>query len=92
LPRSRRPIGYFPGAAIEDEQAWLDSVQAALAAAGVADRVSLHHIPFNFDQPDNFASSSYCHALAGSQWDVVIIDGQDKTFRDASPASARPIP
>lgn len=68
--------------AIEDEQAWLDSVQAALAAAGVADRVCLHHIPFNFDHPDNFASSSYCQALSGSQWDVVIIDGQDKTFRE----------
>lgn len=68
--------------AIEDEQAWLDAVQAALASAGVADRVSLRHIPFNFDQPDNFARSSYCQALSGTEWDVVIIDGQDKTFRE----------
>ena len=68
--------------AIEDDKAWLDAVQAALAAAGVADRVSLRHIPFKFDQPHNFASSSYCQALFGSQWDVVIIDGQDKTFRE----------
>ncbi len=68
--------------AIEDDQAWLDAVQAAVAAARVADQVSLRHIPFNFDQPDNFVSSSYCQALSGSQWDAVIIDGQDKTFRE----------
>jgi predicted O-methyltransferase YrrM len=68
--------------AIEDDQAWLDAVQVALVAAGVADQVRLRHIPFNFDQPTDFASSSYCQALSGSQWDVVIIDGQDKTFRE----------
>jgi predicted O-methyltransferase YrrM len=68
--------------AIEDDQAWLEAVQAAMVAAGVADRVSLRYIPFNFDQPDNFASSSYCKAFSGSQWDVVMIDGQDKTFQE----------
>ena len=44
--------------------------------------MSLHYIPFNFDLPQDFATSSYCLPLTGSQWDVVIIDGQDKTFRD----------
>jgi predicted O-methyltransferase YrrM len=68
--------------AIEDDQIWLDAVQTALAAAGVANQATLHHVPFNFDQPHDFASSSYCQALSGSQWDVVIIDGQDKTFRE----------
>lgn len=68
--------------AIEDDKAWLDAVQDELVAAGVAHQVTLHHIPFNFDQPHNFASSSYCQSLSSSQWDVVIIDGQDKTFRE----------
>lgn len=52
-----------------------------LAAAGVADRLSSHHLLFDFDQLENFASSSYCQPLCRSQWDVVIIDSQDKTFR-----------
>jgi predicted O-methyltransferase YrrM len=68
--------------AIEDDQIWLDAVQAELAAAHVAHLATLHHRPFNFDQPHDFASSSYCQALSGYQWDVVIIDGQDKTFRE----------
>ena len=52
-----------------------------MLATGVAGRVSLRHIPFDFDQPVDFARSSNCQALSGSQWDTVIIDGQDKTFR-----------
>jgi hypothetical protein len=36
----------------------------------------------HFDQPHDFHGSSYCQALSGSNWDVVIIDGQDKTFRE----------
>ena len=42
----------------------------------------LKHIPFDFDQPADFASSAYCQALSDSSYDVVIIDGQDKTFRE----------
>lgn len=60
----------------------LDAVQAALVAADVAHQATLHHVPFDFDQPHNFASSSYCQSLSSSHWDVVIIDGQDKTFRE----------
>jgi hypothetical protein len=68
--------------AIEDDQAWLHRVQAALKSADVADQVTLRHIPFNFDNPENFSNSSYCLALTGNQSGVVIIDGQDKTFRE----------
>jgi hypothetical protein len=57
------------------------SMTTELAAAGVADRLSSHHLLFDFDQLENFASSSYCQPLCRSQWDVVIIDSQDKTFR-----------
>jgi hypothetical protein len=68
--------------AIEDDPLWLDEVQSALRNAGVADRVRVHHIPFNFDDPASFLSSDYLLALNNSHWDVVIIDGQDKTFRE----------
>ena len=68
--------------AIEDDSSWLAAVEHALQQAGVADQVNLRHIPCNFDQPDHFAASAYCLALSDRHWDVVIIDGQDKTFRE----------
>lgn len=68
--------------AIEDDSAWLAAVQAALEKAGMAQRVTMKYIPFDFDQPEHFASSAYCQALFHGNWDVVIIDGQDKTFRE----------
>lgn len=68
--------------AIEDDDAWMAAVQQALQQAGVADHVTIKYVPFNFDQPAQFASSAYCQALSDDNWDVVIIDGQDKTFRE----------
>jgi predicted O-methyltransferase YrrM len=58
------------------------AVQTALQKAGVADRVTMKHIPFDFDRSADFFSSAYCEALTDGSWDVVIIDGQDKTFRE----------
>jgi hypothetical protein len=37
--------------AIEDDSAWMAAVQTALEKAGVADRVTMKYIPFDFDQP-----------------------------------------
>jgi hypothetical protein len=68
--------------AIEDDNAWMTAVQTALEKAGIAHRVTMKHIPFDFDQSAHFASSAYCQALSDSSWDVVIIDGQDKSFRE----------
>ncbi len=68
--------------AIEDDSAWLAAVETALQQAGVAGRVTIKYIPFDFDQPAQFASSAYCQSFNDSSWDVVIIDGQDKTFRE----------
>jgi predicted O-methyltransferase YrrM len=68
--------------AIEDDSAWMAAVQTALEKAGVAHRVTMKYIPFDFDQPAHFANSAYCQALCDSSWDVVVIDGQDKTFRE----------
>jgi len=68
--------------AIEDDNIWLAAVQSTLQQEDVASLVNLKYIPFNFDQPADFASSAYCQALCDSSYDVVIIDGQDKTFRE----------
>ena len=68
--------------AIEDDSAWMAAVQTALEKAGATQRVTMKYIPFDFDQAAHFASSAYCQALNDGSWDVVIIDGQDKTFRE----------
>jgi predicted O-methyltransferase YrrM len=68
--------------AIEYDSVWMAAVQTALQKAGVADLVSMRYIPFDFDQPAHFASSAYCQAISDISWDVVIIDGQDKSFRE----------
>jgi predicted O-methyltransferase YrrM len=68
--------------AIEDDALWLNAVQTELRNAEVTDRVHLLHIPCNFDDPAAFSRSDYCLALNSREWDVVIIDGQDKTFKE----------
>jgi predicted O-methyltransferase YrrM len=68
--------------AVEDDSAWMAAVQSALEKAGVAQQVTMKYIPFDFDQPTHFASSANCQAISDGSWDVVIIDGQDKTFRE----------
>jgi predicted O-methyltransferase YrrM len=68
--------------AIEDDQGWLNAVCQALLDSGVSSHVQLHYVPFDFEHPADFETSSYLSALTGSHWDVVIIDGQDKTFRE----------
>lgn len=44
--------------------------------------MQLRHIPCDFDHPVAFSTSDYCLALCSKEWDVVIIDGQDKTFKE----------
>ena len=68
--------------AIEDDKRWLTLVQLALEEAGVDKSVVLNFVPFDFDYPVDFSSSDYLKQLGNEFWDVVIIDGQDKTFRE----------
>ena len=68
--------------AIEDDVDWMNAVRKELVKAGVSDRVTMRNIYFDFDNPIGFADSDYCAALDSSEWDVVIIDGQDKTFNE----------
>ena len=79
-PRGDRQTCVF-GKKLNDS-AWMAAVQTALEKAGATQRVTMKYIPFDFDQAAHFASSAYCQALNDGSWDVVIIDGQDKTFRE----------
>jgi len=67
---------------VEDNVHWLDIVRLRLLKSGITN-VTLIHREFDFDHPVNFKSSSYLNTYDPSEeFDVVIIDGQDKTFRE----------
>lgn len=66
---------------VEDNPEWLKIVQNKINNKNI-DNVNLIFRYFDFENPKNFADSGYLKAYDGSQqYDVVIIDGQDQTFR-----------
>jgi predicted O-methyltransferase YrrM len=68
--------------AVEDDAFWGEIVQRKLAAAGITN-VDIRLCPFDFDQPQGFPESAYLRAFDPTvDYDVVVIDGQDKTFRE----------
>lgn len=67
---------------VEDDADWMSVVQSRLNAKD-KDKVDLIYRHFDFDKTENFADSEYLKAYDGSkQYDVVVIDGQDKSFRE----------
>lgn len=67
---------------VENNEGWLKIVQDKIKAKGLGNvHLMLHH--FDFEDPVGFTESSYLKSYDGSkQYDVVIIDGQDQTFRE----------
>ena len=68
--------------AIEDDIAWLNTLNTHIFNEGLSHRVNIFHHPFNFFESADFPSSSYLRALSEPVYDVIIIDGQDVTFRE----------
>ena len=68
--------------AIEDDSSWLNILNTHISNEGLAHRVNIFHHPFNFLEPADFPSSSYLNALSEPLYDVIIIDGQDATFKE----------
>lgn len=67
---------------VEDNEEWLKIVRDKLDAKKVANN-NLIFCHFDFDHPEGFADSAYLAAYdCSKQYDVVIIDGQDKSFRE----------
>lgn len=67
---------------VEDDAAWLALVKARLAELG-RQNVELRHRAFDFKQPRDFHSSAYVAAVReGGPWDIIVVDGQDWTFRE----------
>ena len=66
---------------VEDDKKWLSLVKNKLSDRKIKN-VELIHKEFNFKDPVNFEASDYLLALGDEQWDIVIIDGQDWTFKE----------
>lgn len=65
---------------VEDHADWMAVVQDRLTNESILN-VEIRLCPFDFKNPLNFESSEYISAVDGEDWDVVIIDGQDWTFK-----------
>lgn len=68
--------------AIEDDISWLNALSVLLSNEGLSHLVNIHHHPFDFSEPADFPTSSYLRALSDPVYDVIVIDGQDVTFRE----------
>ena len=67
---------------VEDDSSWRELVMARLAELGQTN-AEIRHRAFDFKQPRDFASSEYVAAIRdGAPWDVIVVDGQDWTFRE----------
>ena len=66
---------------VEDDEEWKAVVQDRLACENISNVNILFH-PFDFKNPVDFESSEYICAVDSGEWDVVIIDGQDWTFKE----------
>jgi|CXWL01.1.fsa_nt_gi predicted RNA methylase len=65
---------------VEDHSDWMKVVQERLTKE-IISNVEIRLRPFDFKNPVNFESSEYISAVDGEDWDVVIIDGQDWSFK-----------
>lgn len=65
---------------VEDNVDWMAIVRDRLAKNNITN-VEIRLCPFDFENPANFESSDYISAVDGQLWDVVIIDGQDWSFK-----------
>lgn len=69
--------------AVEDDAKWMEMVEDRLKKLGISN-VEIHHSPFDFHHPAGYDDSEYLKMMekAGGDFDIVIIDGQDHTFRE----------
>jgi predicted O-methyltransferase YrrM len=70
---------------VEDDPEWAAIVQAEIARMNYKN-VTVKICPFDFRNPDGFTDSDYLNTFfikaSQTQFDIVIIDGQDWSFRE----------
>lgn len=64
---------------VEDDLGWMELISGKLADAAVD--AEIKHVFFDFNGNDDFLGSDYLHSADGIDWDLMIIDGQDKDRR-----------
>lgn len=64
--------------AVEDHAGWQRAVEGALASRCLSNAELLLR-PCDFHDPVTFQSSSYLRALQGDSYDIIVLDGQDRT-------------
>lgn len=63
--------------ATENDQEWLEQVQAHLAARRIAN-VTLQLRPFDFHRPVGFDESDYLRSIPDRPFDIIVIDGAEE--------------
>jgi predicted O-methyltransferase YrrM len=67
---------------VEDSKDWLAIVQDRLTKINAKNNKLIFRA-FDFDSPVDFAASAYLESYNGQdEYDVVVIDGQDKSFKE----------
>jgi hypothetical protein len=66
---------------VEDDTQWLDTVARVVRDRSITN-VRLIHRPFDFRIPENFEHSAYVATIDGATYDVIIVDGQDRSFNE----------
>lgn len=67
--------------AVEDDPKWADLVRSHLKKKGIQN-VKIDFSPFDFLNPVDFEKSEYIKSVESGDFDIVIIDGQDHSFRE----------
>ena len=66
---------------VEDDKKWMEVVASRLDALKIKN-VEVIHAPFDFEHPEDFENSTYLKAVDRGEFDIIIIDGQDWSFKE----------
>jgi len=69
--------------AVEDDNRWMDMVNEKLKEKNIHNARIIYSF-FDFKNPEGFENSEYIRMIdtAGGDFDIVIIDGQDRSFQE----------
>lgn len=67
--------------AVEDDEKWVSIIKDRLDKSNISN-VNISYCPFDFHNPKNFEKSDYLRMVDSGNFDIIIIDGQDWTFRE----------
>lgn len=66
---------------VEDDKKWMEVVTSRLNALNIKN-VEIVYAPFDFEHPGDFQNSGYLKTVDKGEFDIIIIDGQDWSFKE----------